>query len=789
MAGAGLSLAMLLLLVSATSSTREPSAGILDFSITRRSMWRQGSRRRTKQIASTRGLSEDASTSDEVGVIQLAKHRATQGIGGRRASSTALLGHWDPGVRAAAWKLRTAAQELVAAEASGEPEAAEHATASLGAAEALLRGLRSQHANRDSTDALGSDAMTEEASSLLSIGASKAAPPPSGSISILDRSDSEANATRESIGWLDPVPADLNDVQAWVEELAAAAGEDSQLYNTKLRQQPGNAIPLLMSLVEHARNENDGIDRDAQAMYHLLELQLEKRRAGSTLKLTQALIGELAGDFRRLALLRTLPLGALLTEVHNGTSSPQAGSPEDLITTYFQGLAMRKASNTQDAQQQSQPRVLVFSCSYGDGHRSAARAVASYLEEDQFVLQTVDTTEDPRLRSGIAAALGIDVGALYNNVILKRQWYRLHNLYDMLAGLAFGQVAKPCPAPTCNTDQKNRFREIMLAVRPDLVVTVYHMDLLPILEVAKDLGNLPVLHIATDMDTKMAEVFGRSGPAAIYPRFRVAVPFANDMSQRTVRPLDPAFSFVSGYPVRSAFLEPQLAGDVALGTSAPTGAKVVLVMSGGGGQALPWPERLAAEGIGHPLHLVVVVGRNTEEGARLLSAFPAAIQQDGSRLFAEEERHNVRRGKDPNVTLEVAVDPTNDDDGVPYYIRAALLARLMDQADAIITKAGGGTSAEIAYRGLPALFDASEGLLHWEDFTVQVFEKEGRGQRFTSLAGLQSGLLEALQDGRSTKLAADPRRPGQILNTAENIRKAAASLMRERDCVKCTVFA
>ena len=38
---------------------------------------------------------------------------------------------------------------------------------------------------------------------------------------------------------------------------------------------------------------------------------------------------------------------------------------------------------------------------------------------------------------------------------------------------------------------------MMLDFQPDIVITVYHMDLLPILEVAKDVGNVPVLHVPT----------------------------------------------------------------------------------------------------------------------------------------------------------------------------------------------------------------------------------------------------------------------------------------------------
>jgi len=313
------------------------------------------------------------------------------------------------------------------------------------------------------------------------------------------------------------------------------------------------------------------------------------------------------------------------------------------------------------------------------------------------------------------------------------------------------------------------------------------MDLLPILEVTKDLGNLPVLHMSTDMDTKMQEVFGTEGPAATYPPFLVAVPFDNALSKATLYPLSASKSFISGYPVRSAFLRPPSMSSFVESShpwAVPEGAKLVLVMSGGNGQALPWPEKLAFGGLGHlSLHVVVVVGRATEEGRRL-RALPSlsTVTDDwagGTRI--------VKRGRNPRVTLEVAVDPANQDADAPFYVGADMLVQLMDRADAIVTKPGGGTAAELAYRGLPALFDASAGLLHWEDFTVEVFESLHRGFRFTSLKTLQNGLLKAFRGGRSTVLAADPSRPGQLLDSAANLRAAVRTLMRE-ECLRCKVF-
>lgn len=38
---------------------------------------------------------------------------------------------------------------------------------------------------------------------------------------------------------------------------------------------------------------------------------------------------------------------------------------------------------------------------------------------------------------------------------------------------------------------------------------------------------------------------------------------------------------------------------------------MVLVMTGGGGQDVPWPEQLATEGIGTRIHVIVVAGRTS----------------------------------------------------------------------------------------------------------------------------------------------------------------------------------
>lgn len=670
----------------------------------------------------------------------------------------ALAEHPDPNVREAGRALRAAARALAAAEGGGEEAAAASAAEHLSSAEAELRALKGRQLAPPPRSA------PQAAGSLVQLGLGGAPEPRAGEL--LRRGRPSASS-----GWLAPNTEDVAAVSRWASRLAGGGGNGTAAA-AEIRAEPGSAAAILLRHAAAARSASDGVDRDQQVLVHLQELLLQERASTSELQLTRDLVRNLAGDARRLENLQ----GMSLAQLEEQSRSREA----DNIVRYFLGLAKRAAEYVQSGAGFRAPRVLVLSCSYGDGHRSASEAVSSYLQTDGLSVQIVDTTNDPRFRTGITAALGISPTFLYNSLILRQQWYRLQNMWETLGLLVFGQIAQQCPSPGCNTPWKDHLRSVLLETRPDLLVTVYHMDLLPILEVAKDLGNLPVLHLATDMDVKMREVFGKKGPGPSYPRFLVGVPFYSKESQTTIQPLSMDRTFLSGYPVRSAFLQLSDPARVAAERAqiAPPGTKVILVMSGGGGQDVPWPELLASQGIGVPLHVVVVAGRDTAFARRLERALPSSAEFSGGRKVLQGAAHNV--------TVEVARDPANLGTD-PYYVMADRLALLMDVADAVVTKPGGGTTAEIAYRGVPAVFDATPGLLHWEEFTVQVFERAGRGARFTDGDALPEVLKSALSRGRSTSLAEDPKQPGTVLDTGSRIREAARRLL-ETPCERCPLF-
>jgi len=304
------------------------------------------------------------------------------------------------------------------------------------------------------------------------------------------------------------------------------------------------------------------------------------------------------------------------------------------------------------------------------------------------------------------------------------------------------------------------------------------MELLPTLEVAKELGNLPVLHVATDMDIKMKEIFSPS-VLPVYPKFLAGIPFDLQESYDTIHPLSKDQTFLSGYPVRAAFLKPvdrdQIAQEKA--NFVPDGTKVVMVMTGGGGQDLPWPYKLSRKGVGMPLHIVIIAGGNNELAPNLREYLP------GNKTFPDGRV--VWYGDDSSITVEVAKDPTNTRADKPYYVFEDRLASLMDMSDAVISKPGGGSTAEIAYRGVPAIFDTSSTLFHWEMFTVKVFERANRAITFSDERYLRDAILSAMELGHSQKLAEEL--PGQIIDTSVNVVQAAERLLQTA-CAGCKLF-
>jgi UDP-N-acetylglucosamine:LPS N-acetylglucosamine transferase len=182
--------------------------------------------------------------------------------------------------------------------------------------------------------------------------------------------------------------------------------------------------------------------------------------------------------------------------------------------------------------------------------------------------------------------------------------------------------------------------------------------------------------------------------------------------------------------------------------------KIVLVMTGGSGQFVEWPEKIARAwipGVKGRIHVIIVAGNNREYVERYDRAYtrkrqPPTVTGDGlnGRYLWETQPHGV--------TLEVATDAANLLwREKPFYVLDKRLAALMDAADCILTKPGGSTTAEVAYRGVPAVYDAVDGLFEWEKFGVDILVKRGHGVKLRSAkdADVAKAVADAIKLGRN----------------------------------------
>jgi UDP-N-acetylglucosamine:LPS N-acetylglucosamine transferase len=263
-----------------------------------------------------------------------------------------------------------------------------------------------------------------------------------------------------------------------------------------------------------------------------------------------------------------------------------------------------------------------------------------------------------------------------------------------------------------------------------------------------------------------------------YPHFKVGMPFDLPEGKKTIAPLTKNQVFVAGYAVRPAFLEAPMTKErlevERLKRKVASDAVVALIMCGSEGYDMPWPKQLADSETwnGRPLHVFVVVGSNDEFGKLLETSLSAQEQADG---------HLLLKGSNKLVTLEVVKESANTivNSKTAYFVPETELVVLMDLADVLLTKAGGSTTAEAAYRGLPVLFDDTDGMLRWEAFNAHLVKDHHRGKLLVDPNELESDLLSVAKLGKSLSLVTH-HKTGQIVNTTALVRDEIFSMQAHR---------
>lgn len=404
-------------------------------------------------------------------------------------------------------------------------------------------------------------------------------------------------------------------------------------------------------------------------------------------------------------------------------------------------------------------KIVVFTCSYGTGHRMTAAALQQIVGGEGAKVSIHDLSTGIFLRKDhwrtVFKLLGVNYdnhplnGVDLFNLILKHQYYFLVNTQNQIdlfvrKMLALsGQIGVASPAGILkNSWEKKQIREILLFERPDHLVTTYHMDLNPMLEVAEEL-RIPVLHIPTDYDMKCWAVFDKTPPA--YPHFKSLVPnyqIAKTLETRAPLRLAQLVQEV-GIPLRQPFYETLSEAQVDnYRHSLRIGKreKVLILSAGGSGQNLPHPELLANSSTWDlPLRLEVIAGKNVE--------FATHLQKQ---LTVISESPLLLQGNNPFVTIEIVRNPNPSKKGTAeeFFVPAEELSRILDIADVSIAKAGGISVAELLFKGVPIVFDQRKTPFSWEQFNVETVLEQNRGISNSNLGTLEQDIKYALELGK-----------------------------------------
>lgn len=391
------------------------------------------------------------------------------------------------------------------------------------------------------------------------------------------------------------------------------------------------------------------------------------------------------------------------------------------------------------------PMILGLTCSFGSGHKSPMAAVAKLIGSDHAHFFGADGPDDILKPACTVHKFGKFFGQDWKKsdaytYIIQKQWFWIPKLYLFIARIIkavsnffFGPAT---PAAPVDSKDKELIRKRLLMEMPDHIMTFYHMDLQAILEVAEEMG-IPTTHFATDFNAKMEHAFGELPPT--HPMFKLVVAGDSDETLDSASPISEKDIITSTGAVRPLFLaktDENILAEMRQERGIDDNTSTVLFMGGGYGQAIDFPEQLAADTtIQEKLHLIVIAGGHKGFGDHFEDlAKQGVLTKEGA----------YYKGSNPNITIEVAVDPAVKTKNTPYYIGESAMSRYFDLADVLYTKPGGSTTFEALAKGLTTVFDSRGSLMYWEEENMAQTIDLGLGLKNSTDAGFLEDLRQAI---------------------------------------------
>ncbi len=373
-------------------------------------------------------------------------------------------------------------------------------------------------------------------------------------------------------------------------------------------------------------------------------------------------------------------------------------------------------------------KILLLSCSTGEGHNSAARAIREQIDGAGIESEIADPISFRGKRSQRF------VSSCYNNMIKNTP-----SLFGLVykAGLIYDSTGMPSPVYMANSSYAESLWEYIEEKGYEAVISTHIFGMEALTAVRRKLGKyIPSYGVLTDYT--IIPFFGDSRLDGFFvPHETLKISLAEKgVPNDTI--------FVTGIPVAAKFRNRYEKSEARKLLGIPEQGKVYLVMSGGvgGGNLLGLCDELI-KAVDDGSRIYVLTGRN-----------------EGIKRKIEEKYSDI-----PQIT---AVPFTND---VNIY---------MNGADVLLTKPGGLSSTEAAVANIPLVhINAIPGC---ESENVKFFENHGMSVSAKNVREAASAAVSLADDPASSENMLENQRRCIPRNAAEEI---ARHVLEERSAGIC----
>jgi len=381
---------------------------------------------------------------------------------------------------------------------------------------------------------------------------------------------------------------------------------------------------------------------------------------------------------------------------------------------------------------QSKPRVLIFSCTGGGGHMSAASAVTAYLGGD-YDVHTVNVISEASGNFDLFRVLSLNTfrGEDIYNFFLRNGMSRTVGLYCSLGHMM---------TSLCSHYLDDRIGEFLDNCRPDIVISV-----MPFfngsIQRATVIRHIPFAVITCDLNTvNYVQDLYVSAPNTL---FLYGLPFSDPAIKAAVGSvhMPPENIRTIGFPIRPSFFVRHDKNLLKKQFGFPSDVPIVMILMGAAGSraVLGYLRKLVK--MKTKMHILVCVGRN--EGLK--------------------------------YSIEKIILPSHITLSIFGYTDK--ISELMQASDLFITKPGPTSICEALYLSIPLLLDGTSKPMFWETMNIDFVTSHGFGEVVTSLRYVPLQVKKMLEDEGYRNDIIHAMEQFDKPDVCSNVRKLVADLL------------